>query len=69
MLSAYCSAWRMRETTRHAVDVEARLGDGRLADEQAGVVDVVVHAALDAARIGLHEHAMALAGLTSSQTL
>ena len=53
-----------------AVDVEAGLVDGRLADEQAGVVEVIIHAALDAARVGLHQTTRwPLAGLTSSQTL
>ena len=46
-----------------AVDVEARLADGRLGDEQAGVVDVIIHAALDAAGVGLHQDAMPLGRL------
>ena len=33
------------------------------ADEQAGVVEVIIHAALDAAGIGLHQDAMALGRL------
>ena len=53
----------MREASGMPVDVEVGLADGRLADEQAGVVHVVVHAALDAAGIGLHEHAVALGRL------
>ena len=46
---------------RLAVGVEPGLGDGGLGDEQAGVVHVVVHAALDAAGVGLHQHAVAAA--------
>ena len=48
---------------RHALDVEPRLVDGRLADEQAGVVQVIIHAALNAAGVRLHEHAVALGRL------
>ena len=45
-----------------AVDVELRLLHGRLGDQEAGVVQIVVHARLDAAGIGLHHHTVALLG-------
>ena len=47
----------------HAVDVEARLADGSLGDEQARVVHVVIQATLDAGGVALHQHAMALGRL------
>ena len=46
-----------------ALGVELRLGDGGLGDDQAGVVEVIVHAALDAAGVCLHQDPMPLRGL------
>ncbi len=53
----------MRSTQWEAGRVEPGLGDGRLADHHAAIVHVIVHAAHDAAGVGLHQHAMAPARL------
>ena len=63
MVSAYWSGLANPRGEGLAVGVEPGLADGRLGDEQAGVVEVIVHAALDAAGVGLHQDAMASARL------
>ncbi len=48
---------------RLPLDVEPRLTDGRFRNDQADIVQVIVHAALDPAWIGLHQNTVPLGRL------